>query len=132
MYTNLNMIFYKFILAGAKSRPPKPQWDSPACSGWSSSHVRHLPNPEQGGNEPMFFRGLMPKFTENEPIFGRYDAKNRKLVFFDHRISNFLGVFGMRYPYTLARVLNKVAGGFVFSHVTCFLHSNISSPSPNF
>jgi len=39
-------------MAGQKSGPPKPWQDSPTCSGWSLSHVRCLPNPEQGGNEP--------------------------------------------------------------------------------
>ena len=29
MYTNLNMSFYKYIMAGAKSCPPKPQWEIP-------------------------------------------------------------------------------------------------------
>jgi len=28
------MDFYKFIMAGKGSGLPKPQWDSPACSGW--------------------------------------------------------------------------------------------------
>ena len=51
--------------------------------------------PHRGGeNFWAFFRGLMPKFTENKPIFGRYHAKNRKLVLF--RPPN-LGVFGMRH-----------------------------------
>jgi len=34
MHGNLNMDFYKFIMAGKGSGLPKPQWDSPACSGW--------------------------------------------------------------------------------------------------
>jgi hypothetical protein len=55
MYTNLNTILYKFIMAGANSGPPKPWRDSPACSGWYLSHARCLPNPEQGGNEPTRF-----------------------------------------------------------------------------
>jgi len=42
IYTNLNMIFFNFIMAGRKSGPPKPRQDSP------SRHARRLPNPEQG------------------------------------------------------------------------------------
>ena len=49
MYTKLNMIFYKFIMAEANSGPPKWQQYSPASSGWSLL----LPNPEPGGNEPI-------------------------------------------------------------------------------
>jgi len=48
MYTKLNMIFYKFIMAEANSGPPKWQQYSPAGSGWSLL----LPNPKPGGNEP--------------------------------------------------------------------------------
>jgi hypothetical protein len=40
MYTNLNMNFSKFIMAGANSGPPKWRQYSPAGSGWLSSHVR--------------------------------------------------------------------------------------------
>jgi hypothetical protein len=32
MYTNLNMVFYKFIMAGEKSRPPKPLQKIPVGS----------------------------------------------------------------------------------------------------
>ena len=37
MYTKLNMIFYKFIMAEANSGPPKWRQYSPAGSGWLSS-----------------------------------------------------------------------------------------------
>ena len=40
IYTNLNMIFLKFIMAGAKSGPPKGRQKNPAGSGWLSSHAR--------------------------------------------------------------------------------------------
>ena len=70
MYTKLNMIFYKFIMAEANSGPPKWQQYSPAGSGWSLL----LPNPEPGGNEPniivLIFRQISTKIglIQNHPI----------------------------------------------------------------
>ena len=51
MYTNLNMIFYEFIMVEENF---DPQQDS---LFWMvvKLNVRCLPNPEQGGNEPRFY-----------------------------------------------------------------------------